>query len=246
MDWQGAIGKNREALRRILAALAAMVGLADTLPRHLHRAVLRLLRPAEAAARRLVIVMARDFPHPAVRGQSPSLEGPRGQGPDLPERRPAAGRRTGLPLFDALPRWPGRRRAAAGVPLISLPGHADRTPIAARHPRLPDDAIDARRLGQRLRALQAALDDLPAQARRFARWRARRARFTAASGAADHIGPGRGRRRRLPQRIWPLRPGRPPGWRRPGPRGRGLHEVHDILNDLHGLALWAMECGDTS
>ena len=58
MDWNGAIEKNTEALRRILAMLIAMVGVvgdgADpqgnrpkTLPRHLHRFVLRLLRPAE-------------------------------------------------------------------------------------------------------------------------------------------------------------------------------------------------------
>ncbi len=40
MDWNAAIEKNREALKRILAALVAMAGLADggagTLPRHLH------------------------------------------------------------------------------------------------------------------------------------------------------------------------------------------------------------------
>ena len=62
MDWNAAIEKNREALKRILAALVAMAGLAgggSTLPRHLHRAVLRLLRPAESAVRRLVIVAAR-------------------------------------------------------------------------------------------------------------------------------------------------------------------------------------------
>jgi hypothetical protein len=63
MDWNAAIEKNREALKRLLAALVAMAGLADggagTLPRHLHRAVLRLLRPAEAATRRLIIVAAR-------------------------------------------------------------------------------------------------------------------------------------------------------------------------------------------
>src|SRR6478752_5922372 len=80
MDWQLAIEKNREALKRVLAMLVAMAGLSDfvtggnavmagdhadrraaqaTLPRHLHRFVLRLLRPAEAAARRLIIVAAR-------------------------------------------------------------------------------------------------------------------------------------------------------------------------------------------
>jgi len=72
MDWNMAIERNRDALKRILAALVAMAGLADadpgfpsrvrgggTLPRYLHTAVLRLLRPAESAVRRLVIVAAR-------------------------------------------------------------------------------------------------------------------------------------------------------------------------------------------
>ncbi len=73
MDWNLAIEKNRETLKRIVAMLVAMAGLTGgphpevraegqprrTLPRHLHRAILRLLRPAESAVRRLVIVMAR-------------------------------------------------------------------------------------------------------------------------------------------------------------------------------------------
>jgi hypothetical protein len=40
MDWNLAIERNREALKRIVATLVAMAGLADsgpgTLPRHLH------------------------------------------------------------------------------------------------------------------------------------------------------------------------------------------------------------------
>src|SRR5690606_37005456 len=71
MDGSAAIEQNRMALKRIVAALIAMAGLdADreawgerktrfTLPRHLWLAVLRLLRPAEAAARRLIIAAAR-------------------------------------------------------------------------------------------------------------------------------------------------------------------------------------------
>src|SRR5688500_11388291 len=86
MDWNAAIEKNREALKRILAALVAMAELggqftffprkgalpqgpalaeksklspASTLPRHLHTTVLRLLRPAESATRRLIIVASR-------------------------------------------------------------------------------------------------------------------------------------------------------------------------------------------
>src|SRR5262245_13363577 len=62
MDWNAAIEKNREALKRVLAMLVAMAALGDgrtTLTRYLHTKVLRLLRPAEAAARRLIIVAAR-------------------------------------------------------------------------------------------------------------------------------------------------------------------------------------------
>ena len=55
MDWTARIEEHREALKGILAGLVAMVALGGptTLPRHLHRAVLSLLRPAESAARRL-------------------------------------------------------------------------------------------------------------------------------------------------------------------------------------------------
>jgi hypothetical protein len=65
MDWAAAIDRNREALKRVLVRLRAMAHIdagderPEPLPRILHRAVLRLLRPAEAAARRLVIVAAR-------------------------------------------------------------------------------------------------------------------------------------------------------------------------------------------
>ena len=71
MDGTAAIHSNLEALKRILAGLVSMAGLGPhpevntegvpkrTLPRHLHRAILRLLRPAESAARRLIIAAAR-------------------------------------------------------------------------------------------------------------------------------------------------------------------------------------------
>ena len=73
-----AINKNHAALKHILASLVAMAGWTATggtflracgdagsasiLPRHLYVAILRLLRPAEAATRRLVIVLARGIP----------------------------------------------------------------------------------------------------------------------------------------------------------------------------------------
>jgi hypothetical protein len=283
MDWNAAIERNREALKRVLAMLVAMAGLGPrgqfafspqegaavsrlvraqesklSLPRHLHRAVLRLLRPAEAAARRLVIVMARGLvvKLPPARPRQPQPRStilhdrlgtgilmPRGFRPEAGPRPPA--RRTfSLPLLDPLPRWrTSRRPAASGIPRISFPGIIAPHSVAVRQPPSPDDPVDAARLALRLDALGSALDDLPGQARRFARWRARRDAVGAqdknrdAACAQDRQGRSTGRTRRL----WPLRPGRPPGGRQ-----RAVHEVHEVLRDLQWFAVKALERADTS
>jgi hypothetical protein len=303
MDWNLAIEKNREALRRILATLVAMAelggqftffpqkgalhqGLAPaeksklspalTLPRHLHSAVLRLLRPAESAVRRLVIVAARSVVVPPPPPRSAWSPSPASQGRIrtgtaattwiLPRSR---GRRTAdlsteahramvegdgggiatrpltLPLFDRLPRWETRPRrlVANSVPRISVPGITTRFPIVPRRLPSPGDPVDATRIGLRFAALASALDDLPRQAKRFARSQARRDAIraqerngdaAAQSGHLPHV-------RRRSHRNWPLRPGRPPGGRR-----KPEHEVHEVLKDLHGLAFWALERPDTS
>jgi hypothetical protein len=264
MDWNFAIDKHREALKSVLAMLLAMAGLSGgtafkgdvepgspTLPRHLHRAVLRLLRPAEAAVRRLVIVAARGLTvpprreaatPPRKRKRKPAsafLRKPGGTGILLPRGmlklapRPAP-RALALPLFDRLPRWESRPRrlVANSVPRILSLGSGARLPVVARRPLSPGDPLDAGRLQRRLAALAAALDDLPRAARRFARWQASR-------DAASVQNPGAGVRGRKPGRLWPMRPGRPPGWRAPG--SRHASAVHETLNDLHGLAFWALE-----
>lgn len=258
-----------------------------TLPRHLHRAVLRLLRPAEAAARRLIIVTARDLvvTPQARKREIPTPPPPRfawsSFGPPVNRRGSggAAARSPGsslvpheptLPLFDPLPRWRGRRRPVlTAVPRISFPGYGTPALISPRQPPMPDDPIDATRLALRLRAVAAALDDLPAHASRFARWRARRdaalhppprgeGRGEAAGWGSRTVAPRPAIPRsapvarpsfELPQgrgwkgRVWPLRPGRPPGWRA---AGRRSHPVHDLLVVVHDLAFWAMERSDTS
>ncbi|HUQ36610.1 MAG TPA: hypothetical protein VM144_09555, partial [Aestuariivirga sp.] len=61
MDWAKAIERNSEALKGIIAALFAMLGDATVsrIPRPVYYAVLRVLGPAESAARRLIVIAAR-------------------------------------------------------------------------------------------------------------------------------------------------------------------------------------------
>ncbi len=64
MDWDLAIKRNSEALKGIIAGLFAMLELAGEatvarLPHSVHTAVLRVLRPAESAVRRLIVIAAR-------------------------------------------------------------------------------------------------------------------------------------------------------------------------------------------
>jgi hypothetical protein len=277
MDWTLAIDRNRAALKRILSELLGMAGLrtastsplADgsarqgeaetlaepgegvcppTLPRRLHRAILRLLRPAESAARRLVIVAARDMvvTLPPLRPRKPKRKSaflrhgefgtgivlPKGvRAPGAPARPP---RRTwSLPFADPPRRVgvPRRPTSALGVPRISVPGVTRPAPIRPRP--TPHDELDATRLALRLKALASVLDDLPAQAMRFARWRAR----AKAVRPAPTDTPARAARRL--RRLWPLRAGRAPGSLK-----RPKHEVHDVLKDMQYFA-WATQ-PDTS
>jgi hypothetical protein len=89
-------------------------------------------------------------------------------------------------------------------------------------PPSPDGLVNAARISRRLQILKLALDDLPGQARRMARWRVRRESM------------------KSPKFKSPLRPGPPPGRRK-----RRIHPIDEILADCHGLAWEAMK-PDTS
>jgi hypothetical protein len=233
MDGQAAIERNVEALKRILLSLVVMAG-EGLLPRHLHRAILALIRPAESAARRLIIAAARAVSVPPWRGPVRKEVARRRKRhfqpkmPPQPKLRPAL-RRLALPLADPA-QHPFRRVPArpAGIPRLWAEGMTTPRP-ALPAPPAPDDALDATRLRLRLDALASALADLPRQALRFARWQARQATFRA-----------RGARFR-----WPLRPGRPPG-SCPAKRKRRAHEVHAVLAHAHSLGWWALNRRDTS
>ena len=163
------------------------------------------------------------FPQAGAAGSGPDDSGKKINCPQHPL--------LGFPLLDPLRAFFRRRRPAhSAVPRICFPGLVAPFRVPVRRPPSPDDPIDATRLGQRLAALASALDDLPGEARRFARWRARNERL---------------RDQGLVRRVWPLRPGRPPGIRRPG-SGRRTGQVDEILAHAHALAVWALEHPDTS
>ena len=224
MDWALAIERNRQPLLRIVAVLCGLIGLGGggavaRLSRPVYRAVLVVLRPAEAAVRRLIVVAARGIlvkpqaRRPAPRGRI--ISSGTGQG------------RVAFQLFDPpriLARADERRDAAAkGEPRVRVIDVTfdPRIPLFRPSPQtIPeaaaqaeDSSVNAGPLCRRLAAIQLALEDLPRQARRYARWRAR---------------PPETRR---PRRLASLRSGPPPGLRK-----RPVHEVDEILAECHWLA----------
>jgi hypothetical protein len=255
-----------------------------TLPRHLYLAILRLLRPAEAAARRLIIAAARGIvvtlppprkptPKPmtaepllrrlgiAVVMSSADLAAAGARARRVGAIRVAGPRIPNLPLFDPPRRFrvysrryvPAHAAPRIRFPAITVGPHPE-VRAAGEPRRIPpppssDDPIDATRLGLRLAALAAALDDLPGQAKRFARWRARGADAAGAQNKNQQNvrqppAPGRVRR------ISPLRSGRPPGGRLsrfdPSARSRrNIRDVDEVLAHAHALALYALS-PDTS
>ena len=85
MDWDLAIKRNSEALKGIVEALFAMLGLVgeatvSRIPQPLHRAVLRVLRPAESAVRRLIVIAARGLVVKLAAASRPMPAGAIGKG----------------------------------------------------------------------------------------------------------------------------------------------------------------------
>ena len=229
MDWDLVVKHNSEALKGIIETLFALLGLdgkatVSRIPKPLHRAVALVLRPAESAVRRLIIIASRGL----VVKLAPSRPMPKGTvlGKGEASRLPA------FKLYDTRKYFPElckrRVRYAKYPPRIHFFGPGSkvddlwpsRPPKAALPP--PDGLVNGEHLSRRLQVLKLALDDLPRQARRMARWRLRRAAM-----------PGHVFR-------YPLRPGPPPGHRK-----RQIHPIDEILTDCHALAWHAMK-PDTS
>jgi hypothetical protein len=227
MDWDLAIKRNGEMLAGLVETLFAMLGLVgeatvSRLPWPTYRAVLRVLRPAESALRRLIVVAARSVvlkpvaSRPRTKGLVKAAKTRQGGTPRLPS----------FQLFDPQPRFrqPRRkapRRAGPRIHMFNADGEfitigAPLRPAKAPAPpraKSPDGLVNASRLIRRLEALEAALSDLPRQALRLARWRMREA-------ASEN-----------PSFKRSIRPGLPPGHRK-----RDTHLVDELLSECDWLA----------
>ena len=227
MDWARAIERNSEALKGIIDVLFALLGLdgtdaASRIPRSLHSAVLGVLRPAESAVRRLIVIAARGV----VVKLAPSR--PMAEGHKIGKGGTS---RPSFQLYDPRKRPKPLRvmKFTRLVPRIHVFGPDPRVVALWPAPRPvgdppppPDGLVNAQRLSRRLQALKLALDDLPRQAKRLARWQLRRK-------AAPEM-----------KFLSPLRPGHPPGYRR-----KPMHEVDEVLIECDRLAWDAMK-PDTS
>ena len=227
MDWARAIERNSEALKAIVSVLFAMLGLdgdatVARLPHSVHRAVLRVLQPAESALRRLIVIAARGLVVKTVPARAMPARPIIGRGPSS---------RPSFQLFDPRKNFAALRpeTPTRNLPRIHVFGNDPRvaalwssSPPAVVVAPSPDGLVNAGRLTRRLQALKVALDDLPRQARRLARWRLRREKAPS------------------PKFRSPLRPGPPPGHRK-----RPVHEVDEVLTECHGLACDALR-PDTS
>lgn len=223
MDWARTIHIYRSVLHGILATLFDTLGLEDgeasvgLISRRLYRAVLRELQPMEAAVRRLIVLAARGLVIELNPAQA-TAEG--GMGEKRARKRKASGRYSSFPLFD-------QRKASAAFGCEDEPGDGvfagdppanPVSPEALASPSaLSKGRVDSSRLCQRLQAVMLALADIPAQAKRLARLRARRAKVA-------HL-----------KHLSPLRLGRAPGLRR-----KAKHEIDQVLREIHELAFDAL------
>jgi hypothetical protein len=230
MDWAFIVERNRERLLAVLAPLLAVLGFDPRrrleMPRHFYRSWLILLRPAESTARRLIVMAARGISVKLRLGSARAF--PRGLllNRDA-EHIPAFGlidplKRFAPADFEWSAAWGKDWGKEQVIPRISVPGLFD--PVFSEPTPVPlrDDPIDTGALVRRIAALKAALDNLPRQAKRLARWTARRelARQTA----------------HKPGRLSPMRPGFAPGYHR-----TNRQEIDEILADCHYFAAEAWE-----
>ena len=222
MNWPRAIEINRDALTRIIAGLVALLaaqGGALRLPFPVYQLLQRILYPAESAVRRLIVIVARGLVVPDTKSR------PMPQGLVIVG---ASKGRHSFPLFDSRKAFddPDETQAAISGPRIRfIDALSPRQLFLAQFVKPHEDRsseAETVRITQRLNLLARALEHLPREAKRMARWLRRRAKMETAAF------------------VFPLRPGPPPGNQQ-----RSREDINAILRECHTLAWMALRT-DTS
>jgi hypothetical protein len=270
--WKGETDRHHAMLMQLLALIFVYAGLADdtrdassatdrvqraisasqaawTLPRRVHRMLLLLLRPVEAATRRLIVVLASRLPAPSFRGRvaEPGIQSSTADNcPQHPTSQTSAVPGSALLPGNNEPAEPSPVEVSAALPQNDAPAAAYLRPFALvdpakrydwlfsgqphgagwqrpepSPPEAENDELAAGGMLRRVAALARTLEDLPAQAQRLARWRARR---IAGRAAGKHVG------------LSPLRPGLPPGSPPRRAPKKARRAEHDLLAEVHALA----------
>jgi hypothetical protein len=221
MDWQLAITRNREALTVIIMALVKSLGLSKdsaltTLPILIYTRALAILRPAESAVRRLIMIAAMQLSPTKFRVSKPNASHPN----FASFAQSNAGHIPPFNLIDPL------KSFGEPTPDFQVLGTSYHQSLDNQDLPQTTTRISALTLNRRLLALKHALDDLPKQAKRLARWYAQR------DAARQNL---------RPHRLSPLRPGTPVGL----PKSK-RSEVQELLLECHLLAIYARDQHDSS
>jgi hypothetical protein len=240
MDWDFAIERNRERLLGAVLALFTLIGLVEggmveRLSQRVYRKVLREVRSAEAAVRRLIIIAARNIkvePRPKRPAPKRPINSNKVQAKGSSEGESRKSRPPSFPLCDPERRsdWGRsrrrRRKYNGPEPRIRVldydpriprflrgpdPTHAP-TPVVEKNAPVKDGMVSATRLCRRLFALIRALTNIEREAKRYARFRAQPVE------------------ERRPKRERALRYGWPPGY-----RTKPKHEIGEVLKECHWL-----------
>ena len=214
-DWGASVERYSREIGVVLSGLLCLLGMMGgavpgTVSRRRRLEVLAVLRPLEAAMRRVIVMAAKGVVvPPPVKRDGPTGPIPRGDG--------TSDRLSPFPLFDPRnPPIPRQRYVPkAREPRIWFFDGFD-PPRPVRVEPSPDDEIGAVALAKRLLSLRAALSNIPRQAQRMARVVAKR------EAAGKKI-------------VRPVRYARPPGHRH-----RGKRPVDLLLAETHELACIAL------
>ncbi len=212
MDWARAVERNRVSLTRIVAEIFALLGLAaggtvERLPHGLYLAAERLLRPTESALRRLIVIAARGL----VVKLTPKRA--RSKGPKIARKKSG---RMSFRLFDTRKKFDFNEFENPLLVHVKTYTSNPFNPFDKMAQRQPEELAvntSANQLCRRLAAVAQALETIPHQAQRMARWQQRRKAME------------------KPKFTSPLRPGPPPGF-----RVKPNAEVDFVLQECHGLA----------